>query len=595
MQRGSVEGPKDQVLQQAELQFAAGHYARAAELLLPLLRTLPTDAAVRVNLGLCRQRMGDLPAAEMLYREAIGMDAGFAQAWTSLGDLLRESGQPETAFEALQRAVVLAPGHASAHLGLGLLLQQYGRVGEAVAALRRALACDPGAADTWCNLGTALQDAGAIAEALAAYRKALALAPGHRAAASNLLMGMQYDGAKSARELRQAAADWGHRMAVEAPLCARVLRKPGRLRIGYVSGDFAMHPVGWFFLPVAQAHDRTVIETFCYANQARRDAMTGRIEAAVDHWRDIRALDDAATCRLVERDGIDVLVDLSGHTAGGRLGVFARKPAPLQFSWLGYFASTGLASIDAVILGSEQAGPGGQAFFVEPIELLARSHFCYAPPAYAPPVRDRAADHDHPLVFGSFGNTAKLNDDVIRTWSRVLAAVPGSRLLLKWKTLADASCLAELVARFAQAGCSIDRIELRGPSEHAAMLAEYGEIDIALDPYPFSGALTSYEALWMGVPVVTLGSMRPVGRQTLALLRCVGLDELVAQTPDEYVAIARRLAADRQRLCRLRSGLRAQVVASPLLDGAGLARALEGVYQRYAAKVGLVAAVPGKA
>jgi predicted O-linked N-acetylglucosamine transferase (SPINDLY family) len=401
-------------------------------------------------------------------------------------------------------------------------------------------------------------------------------------------MCLQYEPGASAREMRAAAAVWGRSAAPPAAPSAASGRRVGRLRVGYVSADFLMHPVGWFFLPVARHHDQNKIETFCYANQSRHDALTDQLEGMVGHWRDIRALDDAAACELIAADGIDVLVDLSGHTSGNRLGIFARRPAPLQFAWLGYFASTGLAAIDAAIFGADQVAPGSEAFFVEPVERLARSHFCYAPPAYAPAVRARP--EDAAPVFGSFSNAAKLNDDVLRTWAGVLAAVPGSRLVLKWKTFGEPAIRASMHARLERAGCAPDRVELRGPTEHAAMLDEYGDIDIALDPYPFSGALTTCEALWMGVPVVTLEWQRPVARQTLALLRCIGLDDLVAATPAAYIDICRRLAADRARLRELRATLRERIAGSALMDGAGMAGALEEVYFRHARQRGLRAA-----
>lgn len=564
--------------------FNAGRHAAAADLLEGQLVANPGDGALRVNLGLCFQRMRDFSRAEALYREAIVLEPGRVEAWSWLGDLLREAGRPDEAHAAVMRAIELGADRAAPHAVLGLLMQQFGKVGEAVVAFRAALAREPDSPETWCNLGVALQDAGSIGDAQAAYRRALAIDPRHQAAWSDLLMGMQYDPAASARQLREAAEEWARTTAALPRYAIGPARRGGRLRIGYVSADFYRHPVGWFFTPVAQAHDRSRFEVFCYANQSRNDDVTTGIATAVEHWRDVRMLDDQALCEMIRDDGIDVLVDLSGHTAGNRLGVFARKPAPLQFSWLGYFASTGLATMDGAIFGAGQIAPGADTYFVEPVERLERNQFCYAPPSYAPAVAERPAVAGGAVVFGSFGNASKINDEVLGAWAKVLQAMPGSRLLLKWKTFADAGVRVSLGRAFHRCGGDPERIELRGPTEHAAMLAEYGDIDIALDTWPFSGALTTCEALWMGVPVITLEWLRPVSRQTSALLRTLGLDELVADTPEDYVRLAVMLAGDQARRARLRAGMRHIMRSSALMDGPSMARALEAAYLRHATR-----------
>lgn len=562
--------------------FNAGRHAAAAEVLEVQLAAHPADGALRVNLGLCLQRMRNFERAEALYREAIALEPERVEAWSWLGDLLREAGRPEEAHAALMRAIELGPDRAAPYSVLGLLMQQFGRVGEAIAAFRNALAREPQSPETWCNLGVALQDAGAIGEAQAAYRRALAINPQHLAAWSDLLMCMQYDPAHSARRLRETAEAWARTTASMPRYQHEPARRAGRLRIGYVSADFYRHPVGWFFTPVARAHDRSRFEVFCYASQTRADDVTAAVMSTVEHWRDVRMLDDETLCKAIRDDGIDVLVDLSGHTAGNRLGVFARKPAPLQFSWLGYFASTGLADMDGAIFGVGQVATGAEGFFVEPVERLERNQFCYEPPSYAPDVIAQPPDAGRAVTFGSFGNASKINDDVLKVWAKVLEWVPGSRLVLKWKTFADAGVRQALRQAFERCGGNPARLELRGPSEHQAMLSEYADIDIALDTWPFSGALTTCEALWMGVPVITLEWLRPVARQTSALLRTLGLDEFVASTAEDYIQRAVALARDEARRARLRAGMRGIMRGSALMDGPSMARALEAVYERHA-------------
>lgn len=576
--------------QLAASEFAAQRFAAAALYLEKLLALAPHHTAAMLNLGLCRQRMGDTAAAIKLFQQVCEMSANTVQARCYLGDALREAGQPQSAAEALLTALRIAPLEAEPHACYGVFLQQYGLVDEAISHLRQALAIAPGNADVWCNFGLALQTAGDISAALIAYRQALRLNATHLPAASNLLMCMQYDYFATAAHFRSAAKAWGNMTQQQALRLRKPSphRRPGRLRVGYVSADFSQHPVGWFFLPVISGHDLSRIETFCYANQSAKDDLTLRIIAATEHWREVAALDDTSLWQLIVADEIDVLIDLSGHTAGHRLPVFAAQPAAVQFSWLGYFAGIGLSQMDAMIFGDQQLGQQGELFFSETVERLPRCHFCYSPPAYAPPPKLR--EQNAPLVFGSFSNIAKINEQVISLWADVLQAVPGSRLVLKWKSLGNEQSVQQLLNRFKAYGCTTEQLEFRGASSHADMLAEYGDIDIVLDPFPFSGALTTCEALWMGLPVVTLLWQRPVARQTLSILSCLHLEEFIAQTASDYIAICCRLAADPIKRRQLRTTLRDSMQTSALMNGRDLATHLETVYFRYAYTKGVLTA-----
>jgi predicted O-linked N-acetylglucosamine transferase (SPINDLY family) len=291
--------------------------------------------------------------------------------------------------------------------------------------------------------------------------------------------------------------------------------------------------------------------------------------------RDVSGLDDASLVRQIQQDAIDVLVDLSGHTAGSRLTVFAQRPAPVQVSWLGYFATTGLDTIDAVLLDEVHAPPGTESQFVEKIIRLPHTRWCYRPVPFAPDVAPLPADTKGYITFGSFNNTAKYHDGVHTLWAQVLAAVPDSRLILKWRTFNDDALKTSVLAQYRALGISTDRIELRGPSFHEEVLRQYADIDIALDPFPFSGGLTSCEALWMGVPVVTWPQSRVVSRQTASFLSVIGLQELIAKDADHYLQIAARLAADKDELRLIRQSMRARMQASPLMDLNGFTRSLE--------------------
>ena len=313
---------------------------------------------------------------------------------------------------------------------------------------------------------------------------------------------------------------------------------------------------------------------FAYSSGSVSDWVSDAIRAACT-WRDVSGLDDAALATLIRQDQIDVLIDLSGHTAGSRLTVFAHRPAPVQVAWLGYFATTGLRYIDAVLLDEWHAPAGTQAQFAEPIVQLPGGRMCYQPVPWAPAVAPAPCLQTGYITFGSFNNTGKLNAGVFDVWSQVLAAVPLSRLVLKWRSLADETLCGSIRAAFADRGIDPSRIELRPASFHADVLLQYADIDIALDPFPFTGGMTSCESLWMGVPVITWPQSRVVSRQTFALLNQIGLPELAAKDAEDYVRVAVELANNSQRLMNLRQTLRQRMQASPLCEVAGFTQNLE--------------------
>ncbi|MBL8350849.1 MAG: tetratricopeptide repeat protein [Burkholderiaceae bacterium] len=567
----------------AQQHRAAGDTALAEAVLRLAVVAAPRSAAALTNHGLLLYESGRPAEAAERHRAALALEPGLAAAWVNLALALRQLGDAAGAAAADQQALRLDPEQAAVHVNAGIALQAQGRLFDAIAAYRYALARDPHLTEGWINLGVALLGSGDVASARAALTQALRCAPRDRRAASNLLLAMQYDPTPAASELRQAAAHAGGLWpAAESLPFPR--RRAGRLRIGYLSGDFWQHPVGWLFAPLLAAHDRDAVEVHCFDHRRQPgppDALAQQMRRDAEHWHEVASLDDPALGQRIRRHAIDVLVDLSGHTEHGRPGVLAQRAAPVQLSWLGWFASTGLAEVDAVVLGDRLAGPGAEAFFTEPLERLPGLHFVYQPPAYLPPFASSLPSQRMGVVsFGSFNNPAKLGDAAVALWSRVLLRVPASRLILKWASFADPAFAEHTRRRFAPHGIGADRLELRPASPHAAMLAEYDEIDIAFDPFPFSGLQTTLEALCMGVPVLTLPWQRPVSRQTLAIVQSLGLPELAVDTPQEFVERAAALAADTERRAIWRSSLRGRLLASPLAQATGLARALEAVYAR---------------
>jgi predicted O-linked N-acetylglucosamine transferase (SPINDLY family) len=576
----------------------------------------PFDAEALSNLGGLLSEDGDADEAIAVCRRAIALDDRQASAHANLGAALKSKGQIDEAIAACRRAVALAPTLAKAHADLGAALLMQGKPEEAIDCCRTAIETTPGLLEAYLylgaaffsvgrlhnarvccdyvlgvnpsyaealyNRGNALQDQGRSDDAIACYQRALTVKPDYAHAHNNLQMQLHYSSRYSAAEILDHARTFArHIEPAKHPLHFANAPDPHRqLRIGYVSGDFRRHPVGYFLAPVLDNHDRTAVQIVCYSNNAHGDDMTDRLRRRSDQWRNIVGLSDAAAAALIATDGIDILIDLAGHTGLNRLALFASKPAPVQASWLGYWGTTGLAAMDYVLSDAVTVPPGEARWYGERVIRLPGGRFCYAPPDDAPiPAAEPPMRRNGHVTFGSFNNLAKLGPGVIALWAAVLRAVPSSRLLLKWASLADDEVRQRLRATFEAAGVEAERLELRAASPHAAMLAEYDDVDIALDPFPFSGGLTSCEALWMGLPVVTLPGSEAPSRQTLGFLQALDRAEWIAASPADYVEIAGALAADGDRLGLLRQTQRRRMADSSLCDGPTFTRGLEKAYR----------------
>jgi len=558
--------------------------------------------------------MSELDRVRRELESALAREPGNALAWSNLSYVALRGGDPATALDAAERACALAPAMAGAWINRSAALLVAGDARAALADARRAEACDtasatalvsigaaarelgevalatgalleatrrePGSPEAWCNLALALSDQAQNAAANDAIARACALAPQRLDLASNRQLIAQYHEGLASAELRAIAAGFGATLghAGIAPLPAPGARAPGPLRIGYLSPDLRAHPVGFLLRDVLPAHDPARAAVRIYAATPRPDWLTAELRGRLPDWHEAAMTDDAALAARIREDAIDVLVDLGGHTAHNRLGVLARLPARRHCVFLGWFAGVGVPGIDGLVLGRDQLGAAAGAFLPEPALAIAGTQFRYRPVPYAPAIASLPALRNGAVTFGSFNNTAKLNPEVLACWAGLLQAVPGSRLMLQWKTLADEALRQTLAVRMARLGVDPARLFLLGASDHPTLLARYGEVDIALDPFPFPGGMTSLEALTQGVPVVTLAQERPVSRQTAAMLGAIGLQRLVARTQREYVAIAVALAADRAALAQLRAGLRERVAASQLGDPDSLARTLESLY-----------------
>jgi protein O-GlcNAc transferase len=479
---------------------------------------------------------------------------------------------------------------------IGLIYKNYGFLDHARQCFEQAMALEPDDIRSSICLAVVVFQMGRHATAAKAYRELLKRLPDDPVVRRNALTSVEYDPAVSDEERFAQAMAWGKWAKFRAHCSGTIPQaetfqpvpeyRPDRpLRVGFVGPDFCQHTVGLLVKDTLKAFNRSRVEPILYYAGTVNDWVTEELRRCFT-LRDVSSLDDSALAALIQQDAIDVLVDLSGHTAGSRLTVFAYRPAPVQVSWLGYFATTGLDTIDAVLLDPVHAPPGTEAQFVEAIVRLPHTRWCYQPVPFAPTVAPLPADRNGFITFGSFNNTAKYHPVVHELWAKLLLAVPNSRLILKWRTFHDEVFSASVLSQYTAQGIDASRVELRGPSFHAQVLEQYGDVDIALDPFPFSGGLTSCEALWMGVPVVTWPQSRVVSRQTAAFLSAIGLEDLIASSADEYLAIAARLASDIEGLRLIRSSMRERMEVSKLMDLAGFTRELENTL------IGLVDAVP---
>ena len=493
---------------------------------------------------------------------------------------LREQGNSREALVAIRHALDLCPDHAVALLGFGMILSNQGKLEEAITAYGRALAADPALGPAYTNLGNALKSQGRISEAVASLRRSLELQAGNTLVHSNLLYCLQYDPAMTPGTLLVE-----HR-AFDAYLSAAASRSHGnsrdrdrRLKIGYVSPDLHQHPVGFLLMPVLATHDHASFAVHCYYGHRGEDGITGALKRCADVWRSTIGIGDDAMADMVRSDGIDILVDLAGHTGNNRLPVFARRPAPVQVTWAGYEGTTGMSAIDYLITDRFLSPPGSERYAVENLVRLPDGYVCWAMPSHSPAVGPLPATQPGAVTFGCFNNLSKINPLVIALWGRLLRELPEARLILKTSQLSDAATRERIFALFAAEDIAAPRIVLHRASPHAEYLQAYNEIDIALDPFPFSGGVTTVDALWMGVPVITLPGDRFASRHSLSHLSNAGLTELVADGPEMYLRIACELAHDLPRLAALRAGMRKRLNASPLRRSKDFTRGLEAAFR----------------
>jgi len=571
-------------LQEASLLYRQGRLDAARRLYRSILQTSPDNFESLQNLGLIELKLNKFKDAAALFRRALRQHPTSAIACNSLGLALQALAQYTEAMTWYEKALAIDPRYANAHHNLGNLLMRLNRVEDAIASYEKAIALNPDLdrASIVIGLVGCLLSLWRLDDAIARLRKALVIEPDVPVTHSALVYLLNFRPQETPETLFTAHREWAkfNAPAIETlDLRFACAADPNRrLRVGYVSPDFRDHAVYDFVAPMLEAHDRRQVEVVCYSDVARPDHFTKHLMNQVERWITIHGKDDADVVERIRSDGIDILVDLAGHTAGNRLKVFAEKPAPVQVAWVGYPETRGLAAIDYRMTDAVRDPEGSERFSSEKLIRLRHS-VCWRTRFEAGPVQPPPVERTGCITFGSFNQLHKMTPEVIRVWARLLRAEPSSRLFLVASALGNPSVADRIATCFADEGIGRDRLMLEKTVPTPNHLALYNEVDIALDPFPYNGHTTSCEALWMGVPVVTMAGDRRVSRVGRSLLTVVDLPELIADTAEAYVEIAISLAHDAPRLAALRAGMRERLRSSALCDVEAMTRAVETAYR----------------
>ena len=542
------------------------------------LELKPDSAEALSNLGSILLAQGRVDEAEQCYRQTLKMRPLLAEAHYDLATMLNGQFRFAEAEAGFRRALDMKPDYVPALNNLGIALNATGQHVEAEAELQRALELSPGRTDVRCNLSVALGGQGRLEEADVCLQAAIGADPLNAKARSMRLFNLNYTARHSADYRVEQARQFGaavhspHSAAYSSWACSTA---PTVLRVGLVSGDLYNHPVGYFLESWVAHVDAARVELYAYPTAHQQDELTARIRPRFAAWHPIAGISDESAARRIHADGIHLLIDLSGHTAGNRLPVFARKPAPVQVSWLGYFATTGVGEMDYLIADPTSVHATEFDQFTEAICYLPETRLCFTPSPASPPVASLPAARNGYITFGCFQKIAKIGDDVLALWAKILAALPNARLRMQCREIGYEASRELLRKRMRACGIGDDRASLHGRAERHAYLAAYHAVDIVLDTFPYPGGTTTCEALWMGVPTLTLVGDSLLGRQGASLLTAAGLPNWIATDEADYLAQAVSRAGDPASLSALRAGLRAGVKDSPLFDAQRFARQFE--------------------
>lgn len=571
-------GPPDPAMLRAAALAQQGKLSEAVEELGRCLAATPDNPGANAMMGTLLHGTGRSAQAVTYLERAYAAAPNQPQVPYQLGAVLLSMGHAARGVALMREAVALDPTWTQGMNGLANSLYATADLDGAEAMYRRSLEVRPGQADAMCGLAGVLIVGGRPEEAVSLFREAARLHPNNSDVLGKLVSALNYATDATPEESLAAHSAWGSSLGAAVPLPVRATGGPGRmLRIGLLSPDLYDHSCAYFLRPVLAQRDAAAFQTVCYSTSGRSDWMTDELRSRADIWRDVAGLSPSRIADTIRGDHVDVLIELSGHTALGPLAALRDRAAPVQATYLGYPNTTGLPTIDWRIVDSATDPEGAERWHTERLMRLEGCFLCYSAPDHAPAITAPPGR----ITFGSFNSLRKINADVVRVWSAVLNAVPGSRLLLKTRGLGTAFARRTLTERFSQHGIGADRLDLNDviPSkpEH---LSWYGRVDVGLDTFPYNGTTTTCEALWMGVPVVTMPGRVHASRVGMSLLRAAGLPELIAADEGDFVRIAAGLAADAARRSGLRASMRARLSASALMDAPAHGRSFWGAVRR---------------
>lgn len=558
----------------------------AESLIRSALKIRPSSSHAHYNLGVVLQALGKYREAILEYKKTIELDAKYALAYNNMGTIYRHLESNDTAIEYYEHAVKADPNCAQALSNLGAALNRGKRdIVKAVELCEKAVAINPVLPEAYVALAYSYGRQNRLKEALDALRRAIELNPSLSSEHSTLAMNIQYLGDLTKEQIFQEHLRWdqlhGKQNYNSALTLQNDLVPEKRLRIGYISGDFYYHSVSFFFEPLLEVRDKNNFEVYCYYNSKKADYITERFQKSADVWRDITTCSVDELVNMVREDRIDILIDLSGHTPSNCLVAFSHRMAPIQMTYIGYPNTTGLKAMDYRVT-DKWADPVGitDQLHTEQLIRLNGGFLCYRPNDFAPETKEPPFKRNGFVTFGSFNNFCKISDANVRIWSKILNSVPGSKLLLKYKNIDKNGVDEDFVKRFGVHGISPDRLLFHGHVDSVEQhLRMYGQVDIALDTFPYCGTTTTCEAMWMGVPVVTLAGDAHVSRVGVSLLTNVGMPQLIANTEEEYVALATVLASRQRDLISLRQQLRPLMDKSNLTNKNLLVRSLEQAFR----------------
>ena len=540
------------------------------------------NSALRVNFGNVLKGLGKLEESQEQIDQALQIDGANPFAWNSLGECLQLRGLESEAVEAFAKAVEILPGNPKFQANLGLALSSQGKLSDANRAFEAALAIEPNDASFLASFAALKRDAGELAESLELFNRAQAAKPNNATIVSKYLYTLNFAYGLSAEEIDREHMLINRCFEVKTDHPLETRKTSEKIRLGFLSGDFRAHSVAYFVLPLLKRLDRNRFEICCYSQTTHEDSVTVRFVEIAEFWRPIYGQDLDTVCQLIREDGIDVLIDLAGHTAGSRLDVLADKPSPFLLNWLGYPNRVGLETFDGRIVDEDTDPEGSDSQVLdEPLFRMDRAFLAYEPPYDLPNVAPTPAIEKGYVTFVSFNNAAKLSDETLDAWRKVLEQVPSSKLLLKSWQFGDDAARKRIIDKLCSGVVSEDRLDLRArTASYEEHMALYGESDVALDPFPYNGTTTTCEALWMGLPVVTLSGDRHASRVGSSLLRAAGEPDFVASSIDEYIQLAVSLANDVPALNRKRLDRRSKMENSELGDLDGFARSFEDLLIR---------------